>query len=96
MAKNQKTLVVGLGAALIFVVLGVFVFSFALETFDVKAEELGAQEQTVWNAPFKDYTIGGSESQLIALVVGVAATLLLFVIGFGVAKLIRKKKGEKQ
>jgi len=33
---------------------------------------------------------------LIALVVGVAATLLLFVTGFGVAKLIRKKRGEKQ
>ena len=96
MAKNQVTIIVGLAAALMLVVLGVFVFSFALETFDVKAEELGAQEQTVWNAPFKDYTIGGSESQLIALVVGVAATLLLFVIGFGVAKLIRKKKGEKQ
>ena len=96
MAKNQITIIVGLAAALIFVVLGVFVFSFALETFDAKAEELGAQEQTVWNAPFKDYTISGSESQLIALVVGVAATLLLFVTGFGVAKLIRKKKGEKQ
>ncbi len=96
MAKNQKTIIVGLVAALIFVVLGVFVFSFALETFDAKAEELGAQEQTVWNAPFKDYTIAGSESQFIALAVGVAATLLLFATGFGVAKLIRKKKEEKQ
>lgn len=96
MAKNQVTIIVGLAAALMFVVLGVFVFSFALETFDVKAEELGAQEQTIWNAPFKDYTIGGSESQLIALVVGVAATLLLFATGLIVAKLIRKKKGEKQ
>ncbi len=96
MAKNQKTIIIGLAAALMFVVLGVFVFSFALETFDVKAEELGAQEQTIWNAPFKDYTIGGSESQLIALVVGVAATLFLFAAGFGVAKIIRKKKGEKQ
>ncbi len=96
MAKNQKTIIIGLAAALMFVVLGVFVFSFALETFDVKAEELGAQERTIWNAPFKDYTIGGSESQLIALVVGVVATLFLFATGFGVAKLIQKKKGEKQ
>ena len=40
MAKNQITIIVGLAAALIFVVLGVFVFSFALETFDAKAEEL--------------------------------------------------------
>ena len=64
-----------------------------LETFDVKAEELGAQEQQIWTAPFKDYTIAGSESQWIALIVGIAATLLLFVAGIGVAKLIRKKKG---
>jgi amino acid transporter len=93
---NQKTVIIGLGIALAFVVLGTFVFSFALETFDVKAEELGAQEQQIWTAPFKDYTISGSDSQWIALIVGIAATLLLFVAGLGVAKLIRKKKGEKQ
>jgi hypothetical protein len=61
---NQKTIAIGLAAALTFVILGVFVFSYALETFDVKAEELGAQEQQIWTAPFKDYTIAGSESQL--------------------------------
>jgi hypothetical protein len=93
---NQKTIAIGLAAALTFVILGVSVFSYALETFDLKAEELGAQEQQIWTAPFKDYTIGGSESQLIALIVGIAATLLLFVAGIGVAKLIRKKKGGKQ
>ena len=93
---NQKTIAIGLAAALIFVILGVFVFSYAMETFDVKAEELGAQEQQIWTAPFKDYTISGSDSQWIALIVGITATLLLFVAGLGVAKLIRKKKGEKQ
>ena len=93
---NQKTIAIGLAAALIFVILGTFVFSYAMETFDVKAEELGAQEQQIWTAPFKDYTIAGSDSQWIALIVGIAATLLLFVVGIGVAKLIRKKKGGKQ
>lgn len=92
---NQKTVIIGLGVALVFVVLGTFVFSFALETFDVKAEELGAQEQQIWNAPLKDYTISGSDSQWIALIVGLAATLLLFVAGLAVAKLI-SKKSEKQ
>lgn len=94
--KNQKTLAIGLAAALIFVVLGVFVFSYALETFDAKAEELGAQEQTIWTAPFQNYTVAGSESQWVALVVGIAATLLIFAVALGAAKVIRKKKGEKQ
>jgi ABC-type phosphate transport system permease subunit len=93
---SQKTVIIGLAAALTFVILGVFVFSYALETFDVKAQELGAQEQQIWKAPFADYTLAGSENQWVALAVGVAATLLLFVAGFAVAKLISKKKGEKQ
>ena len=93
---NHKTIAIGLAAALIFVILGTFVFSYAMETIDLKAEELGAQEQQIWTAPFKDYTIAGSESQWIALIVGIAATLLLFVVGIGVAKIIRKKKGGKQ
>jgi hypothetical protein len=93
---NQKTIIIGLAAALILVILGVFVFSFALETFDVKAEELGAQEQHIWTAPFADYTVAGSDSQWIALAVGITATLLIFGVGFGVAKVLRKKKGPKQ
>lgn len=88
---NQKTIIVGLIAALIFVVLGVTVFSYALETFDVKAEELGAHEHQIWTAPFADYTVGGSDSQWIALAVGVTATLLLFGVGFGVAKVLKKR-----
>jgi ABC-type antimicrobial peptide transport system permease subunit len=90
---SQKTIIIGLAAALTFVVLGVFVFSYALETFDAKAEELGAQEQQIWTAPFADYTVAGSDSQWIALAVGIAATLLLFGVAFGVAKVLRKKKG---
>lgn len=94
--RNQKTIIIGLAAALIFVVLGVFVFSYALETLDVKAEELGAEEQPIWSAPFADYTIAGSDSQWIALAVGIAATLLIFGAAFGAAKVLRKKKGETQ
>ena len=92
--RNQKTIIIGLAAALFFVVLGVFVFSYALETLDVKAEELGAQEQSIWTAPFADYTVPGSDSQWIALAVGLAATLLIFTATFSAAKILRKKKGE--
>lgn len=93
---NQKTLIIGLTAALICVVLGVFVFSYAIETLDVKADELGAEEQHIWTAPFADYTVAGSDSQWIALAVGITATLLIFGVGFGVAKVLRRKKGTTQ
>lgn len=93
--RNQRTLIVGLIVALIFVVLGVFVFSYAMETLDVKAEQLGAEEQPVWEPPFPDYNVSGSDSQWVALIIGIAATLLLFVAGLAVAKLISKKKGKQ-
>lgn len=93
--KNQKTVIVGLTVALLFVVLGVFCFSYALETLDVKAEELGAQEQPVYEPPLPDYTIPGVENEGGALLLGVSSTLLLFAVGFAVAKVLPKKKEQK-
>ena len=90
-SKNQKTVIIGLAVSLIFVLLGVFVFSFAMETLDVKAEELGAQEQAAYEPPFPDYTITGFDNEWGALLIGIASTLLLFVVGLGVAKILKKK-----
>ncbi len=92
MTKNQKTVIVGLTVALIFVLLGVFFFSYAMETLDLKAEELGASEQPIYEPPFPDYSIVGFENEWGALLIGVASTLLLFIAGFVVAKLLKKKK----
>jgi ABC-type phosphate transport system permease subunit len=94
--SSKKLLAVGLTSALVFVVLGVFVFSYAMETLDVQAEQLGAQEQPVWQAPFPDYNVAGSDNQWVALIVGVAATLLLFVAALAVAKVLSKKKRNQQ
>jgi ABC-type antimicrobial peptide transport system permease subunit len=91
-SKNQKTIIIGLTAALIFVGVGVFCFSYAMETLDVKAEVLGAEEKPVYEPPFPDYTIVGMENEWGALLIGIAGTLLLFVAGLGVAKLLKKKK----
>src|SRR4030042_4347040 len=90
---SRKTLIIGLTVALVFVMGGVFCFSYALETLDVKAEELGAVEQPIYEPPFPDYSIVGFENQWGALVVGVASTLLLFVAGLAVARVLNKKKG---
>jgi hypothetical protein len=90
--KNQKTVIAGLTIAVIFVLLGVFIFSYAMETLDVKAEEMGAEEQPIYEPPLPDYTIPGLENEGGAVLLGVASTLLLFVVGFVVAKLLYKKK----
>jgi hypothetical protein len=87
-----KTLIIGLTVALFFVMAGVFCFSYALETLDVQAEELGAAEQPIYEAPFPDYSIVGFENQWGVLLVGVTSTLLLFGAGLAVAKLVNKKK----
>ena len=89
---SHKTIVIGLLVALIFVVVGVFVLSYSMETLDKQAEQLGAQENPVYNPPFPDYTIPGVDNVWGALIIGIAGTLLLFATGLGVAKLMHKKK----
>lgn len=92
-SKSQKTIIAGLTVALIFVLLGVFIFSYAMETLDAKAEELGATEQPVYKPPFPDYSIVGMENEWGVLLIGISSTLLLFIVGLGVAKILNKKRG---
>jgi NADH:ubiquinone oxidoreductase subunit 3 (subunit A) len=91
---NQKTVLIGLAVALLFVVLGVFCFSYALETLDLKAEELGLEAEPIYKPPFPDYKILGMDNQWSALLIGVVSMLLLFVVAFGVAKLLNKRKNK--
>jgi len=90
---NQKTVLIGLSAALILVILGVFCFSYALETLDLKATELGLEEQPIYDPPFPDYNILGLENKWSNLLISIISTLLLFVVAFAVAKLLSKKRG---
>ncbi|MDR0471507.1 MAG: hypothetical protein LBH79_07300 [Nitrososphaerota archaeon] len=89
---NQKTIFIGLAIALIFVVLGVFFFSYALETLDLKAEELGLEAEPIYDPPFPDYNLLGIDNQWSALIIGGVSVFLLFVVAFGVAKLLSKRK----
>jgi hypothetical protein len=89
--KNQKTVIIGLAIALVFVLVGVFVLSYAMETLDVQAEKLGSEENPVYEPPFPDYSIAGFENEWGALAIGITSTLLLFGVGFGAAKLLKKK-----
>ena len=77
---------------MIFVIIGVFVLSYSMETLDKQAQQLGAQENPVYEPPFKDYNIPGLDNVWGALLVGIVGTLLLFVVAFGVAKAMHKRK----
>ena len=92
---NQKTLLIGLALALIFVVIGVFCFSYALETLDLKAEELGLEAEPIYNPPFPDYAIIGLDNIWGTLLIGVISVFLLFGVAFGVAKLLSKRKNKQ-
>jgi hypothetical protein len=92
--KNQKTVIIGLVAAVIFVLIGVFFLSYAMETLDVQANMLGAQEQPIYEPPMPDYVIPGLDNPWATALLGIASTLLLFVAGFAVAKLLNKKKSQ--
>ena len=77
---------------MIFVLVGVFVFSYSMETLDKQAEQLGSEEKPVFNPPFADYNIPGLDNVWGGLIIGIMGTLLLFVVSLAVAILLRKKK----
>lgn len=89
---NQKTIIIGLTVALIFVLIGVFVLSYSMETLDKQAEQLGSEEKPVFNPPFADYNIPGLDNVWGGLIIGIMGTLVLFVVSLAVAMLLRKKK----
>jgi NADH:ubiquinone oxidoreductase subunit 3 (subunit A) len=92
---NQRTVLTGLTLALIFVILGVFCFSYAMETLDLKADEIGLEEHPIYHPPFPDYNITGFDGKWTNIIIGVASTLLLFIVTFSVAKLLSKKRGHQ-
>lgn len=89
---SQKTIIIGLTVALIFVLIGVFILSYSMETLDKQAEQMGSEEKPLFNPPFADYNIPGLDNVWGGLMVGIIGTLLLFVVSLGVAVLLRKKK----
>jgi protein-S-isoprenylcysteine O-methyltransferase Ste14 len=90
--STKKTIIILLTIAMIFVLVGVFVLSYSFETLDKQAGKLGAEEKPAYHAPFADYNIPGLENTWGALIVGVVGTLLLFTMGFIVAKIMHRKK----
>jgi hypothetical protein len=91
-SKEQKTIIIGLVVAMIFVLVGVFVLSNSMETLDKQAEQLGVEENPIYQAPFADYSISSMNNVWGGLLVGVGGTLLIFIASLAVAKILNKKK----
>jgi hypothetical protein len=90
--KDQKLIVIVLSLAVVFVIAGVLIFSYSQETLDVQAEKLGAKDESIWNAPFKDYVIAGFENELSTILLGVTSTMAIFAVTFGIATILKKNK----
>jgi cobalt/nickel transport system permease protein len=94
---NHKTIIIGLTAALICVIAGVFCFSYSLEMLDLKAGELGLTDKPIYEPLFPDYSIIGLEGKWGNLIIGLIFTVLLFIVAFIVAKLLLSKtRGNKR
>jgi cobalt/nickel transport system permease protein len=94
--SNKKTVIIGLTTALMFVILGVFCFSYALEMLDLKVGELGLTERPLYHPLFPDYSFPKLEGHWGELIIGVAFTFLLFVVAFVIAKMLSKKRDNKR
>ena len=82
--------------ALVFVAVGVVWLSASIETFDVVAEHLGVEEERLWTPFLPDYTIPGLEESLGAtLILGIASTLLVLGVAYGVGRVLLLKRGRK-
>ena len=90
--SDKKLLVIGLSLAIVFVVVGVLVFSCAMETLDVQAENLGVHDESTYSAPFPDYTIVGFENEAGNILLGIASTFVVFGVTIGVARMLKKSK----
>ena len=90
--KNERNLIItGLAIAVLFVILGTFVFAASLETLDVQAEKLGVTGENIVSAPFPEYTLPGFENVWGGVLLGIASTLGIFGVTLAVANVLKKK-----
>jgi ABC-type molybdate transport system permease subunit len=90
--KNERNLIItGLATAVLFVILGTFVFTTSLETLDVQAEKLGVTGENIVPAPFPEYTLPGFENVWGGTLLGIGSTLGIFGVTLALANVLKKK-----
>lgn len=91
----KRVVAIGLAASILFVIVGTLFLSYAMETLDVMAEELGIFGENLLASPFPEYVILGHEDNVAAsIALGVASTLLLFAVAWGVGKILIRRKAQ--
>lgn len=85
---KRRDLAIGLAVAFIFVALGVFLLSESLETLDVQAEEMGLVGYNILASPFPEYVVPGFEDVWGTLLLGLASTVMIFMVAYAVGKLL--------
>lgn len=91
----KRFVAIGLALSIIFVVVGTLFLSYAMETLDVMAEELGIFGENLLASPFPEYVVLGYEDNVpVSIALGVASTLLLFGVAWGVGKVLVERKAQ--
>ncbi|MEM1525325.1 MAG: hypothetical protein QW372_00130 [Nitrososphaerales archaeon] len=89
----SRMVIVGIIIAILFVFIGTFWLYESTETFDKIAELFGAEEQSIYQAPFPDYEIPGFEgNKIVNIAIGITSTLLILGVTFIVGKALRVRK----
>jgi len=92
----DKVAVVGITVAALFATAGVLWLSTSMETLDEIAEQLGAEEFSLWIPLFPDYTVPGHEESVgSTLVLSLASTVMVFGAAYLVGKLLIAKRGKR-
>ncbi len=96
MKSVDTKMLYGLIIAVIFVITGTFILHESRETLDLVAERLGLEVANMLPAPFPDYTVPGFESIWVVVTLGVLSTLVIFVVTYGIGKLLAKIKTKSE
>ncbi len=94
---NKRDILIGLGLALLIALILSPFASPHPDGLERVAEEKGflakGEEKPLVSAPIPDYTFPGIQNEKVATAVaGVAGTLVVFGLGYGLAKLLKKQK----
>ncbi|MCX8182415.1 MAG: hypothetical protein N3D12_04795 [Candidatus Methanomethyliaceae archaeon] len=96
MKNLDKWILCGLMSALVFVLLGTFVFYESNETLDMVAERLGVIGENLLTAPFPEYTFPWFDSVWVSLMLGMISTIIIFTITYGIGKLLAKVREKSE
>ena len=93
MKKNRIIFAIGLSVSLVFVLVGCVWLSNSAETLDEVAEQFGAHDTSVWDAPLANYEIPGLEGNIFGnIALGMGATVFILGLTLVTGRTLKSKK----